>query len=85
MDIPTIRIHHEGLPGGLVINVADFDPAVHTPFDQAAPAGVDPRAAREKELASMPAADVKALAGVDVKTKAEAVEAVLAKEFPATG
>jgi hypothetical protein len=33
MEIPTIRIKHEGFPEGILVNSEDFDPSNHQPFD----------------------------------------------------
>lgn len=32
--IPTIRIVHDEVPTGIVINAVDFDPALHTKFGE---------------------------------------------------
>lgn len=37
-SVPTIRIVDEDVPGGRLINTADFDEAVHTRFEAEAPA-----------------------------------------------
>ena len=33
-QIPTVRIKHDGIKGGVVINESDFDPKVHTLYDK---------------------------------------------------
>lgn len=35
MEIPTVRVTHPELEGGMLINETDFDPAVHKPADEA--------------------------------------------------
>lgn len=37
MDLPTVRVKHPELEGGVLINATDFDPAVHERFDGAVP------------------------------------------------
>jgi hypothetical protein len=80
--IETVRIKHDEVPGGMVIEKKDFDPKIHELFEAEA---ADPKAARAKALTKMPADDVKELAkghGAEVTTKAAAIEAVLKAEFP---
>lgn len=81
----TMRVTHLGFPGqDILIRTEDFDPAVH---NVASTGTEDPAATRRGALEGMSAADVKALAAalpesVEAKTKAEAIAAVLAHEFP---
>ena len=36
--IPTVRIKHDGFPGGVLINADRFDPKIHKKFDDDKPA-----------------------------------------------
>lgn len=45
----TIRIVHDEVPGGMVINLKDFDAEVHEPFDDAEAAKVGLEAIEDDE------------------------------------
>jgi hypothetical protein len=34
MEIPTVRVKHPELAGGMLINESDYDPALHEPADE---------------------------------------------------
>lgn len=84
--IPTIRIYHEDVPDGALINESDFDEAIHRRFeDGPAP---PPKEARLSALKALKAAQLQALcedAGLEYRNKDEAILALMAWEFPAAG
>jgi hypothetical protein len=45
--MPTVRIEHPEVPGGLVINAEDFDPSTHVRFGESK----DPEAPKGKRAA----------------------------------
>jgi hypothetical protein len=57
-NIPTVRIQHPDVPGGLVINARDFDPAVHQRFGAAADEGGLDRLTVKQLTAKLEAAGV---------------------------
>lgn len=56
--VATVRIHHDGFPGGVLINQADFDPKTHRLFEEqsaavgAADSEVEPAVGQDSSVAA---------------------------------